>query len=1061
MVTPLQRQLVHIPFSGGIHQKEDQRWLEVGNQSNVTNGLWVKQNQIQKRPGLTTLSKVDINAIVVNNLTVGAKAYSYKNETGVIDGQYIRAYSPTLNRFSQKDEVSVCVATREGVSQTSTNVYDSDVTEVAGYRIRVWSDALAPTTSNCFYAVSDVANGIVVLAGVLDNVNSATGARMIGLGTRVIFIYQTGTNLLFKTLDLTTAGLVAGLSTTNVLTTLASGRFDAVPITSNSNLWAVVFEKAAGPNHLHLYTLNSTPTILSSIDIAGETGTGFSSFAMRGDTNQGLLWVVYANAAGGVKCTVYFPGTLAQLTAPFVIDAAGTAYIRTLGVEMLPTGNACIVNASNGLTAPLADAFKWSVWTSNGTNIITPNRAYNQWPLSKPFAVSSQDSVYGQRVYMMVANAPGTFNANVQTTQFLVELDCRNETGGGTWCHPVASVAPRFSFQPASAGGGQYIRSFNSLSNVTNVGNPSATKFVTTGTISESLSDLASGTPYVGRNGIIDVTFDFAHPGRYTVAELGDSLYISGGIPSTYDGNQAVEIGTLTAIDTGEASSTVTAGGSLQASQTYSYIFVEEWYDAKGQLVQGQPSLPYSITTTGTNKTANITIPPVNLTVKQDLYINIKVSNYGIICYRTAFVGGAMSTVFYRVGQVGSALPQNQTISFTDNGTLAFLDANIITNSTLYTTGGVLESDAPPSFTTLCTHKNRIFGIGDDQRTVYYSTEYVPGQAVRFNDALTLNIGGIGPIVACWSMDDKLFLASKSNIVWFSGSGPNELEQNSDLSGPFRVATDVGCTDPRSVVVTQAGTFFLSQIGITLLDRGLSVSSNIGNDIEDLIDAYPFVTSATQHPIRPEVWFTLATATGPTITTGVAVCYNYLFGTWSQHSYYDADQARAGAGFVSACSSGGTLYFLTPYGQMYSENTNLAAGSAYLDPGAQWITTSITTAWIKPAGLQGFGRMWRAWLGVEWNDGADLTLAASVDYGLTPVQTHTFPAAAITSEVGSIAQMEMRLVVQRGEAYRFTISDAAPTIGSPVTGRGVFFTGLTAEIGVKDRGYRMPAGKRA
>lgn len=1059
-MTPLTHQLIHIPFAGGQHDKDAKQWLDVGNQANVQNGLWVKRNQISKRPGTIAASKTEIVS-GIPNLVQGRKLYSLGAETGVIDGQWLRAYSPTVDRFVQRDEVSNVVATREGISGTESNVYDSDIAEAAGYRAFVWSDSINFVgTGGLEFAIIDTSNNATVLNGPLDVAHSGYTPKLVVLNSNVLacFYRDHVSTLYVKTIVLTATGIAAGWSSATSLTALlasATSPFEVTKITSNANLCALIYESPAGTINLAtLHWSGSAITVVTTATVAGVTGSGFTAFGIRGDSNDGYLYIAWSDAGpSSVKVAVHNPATLTQTQAPYTLSST-TGTGRFIGIERLTASSAIVVMGSRSF-------FEYAcVAPSTTVPFIAPRITYSIAPLSKPFAVNSLDSGFiNVRVYMLAANAFGSFPLH-QTTQFLLELDVRNNVN---WpAHPVATVAPRFSYFP-QVGVSSAVRSDGSLANVNNFGDTTQTKYITCGTVGE----LTSFGNNSGRNGLTAITFDFAHPGLFMSASLGDSLYLAGGVPSVYDGTTVAELGSLFSPDTGTITISNQVGGSLTASQTYTYVFVPEWYDAKGNRHQGQPTLPVSGATTGVNKKLLVSVGQISLTTKTDIFVNQNYNNFTMVPYRTSFLGGAMSTVYYRIWGTNTNIafgiqPENLNLTFTDDGTGNFAEDG--TAETLYTTGGILESDCPPSFTTLCSHKNRIYGIGDDERTVYFSTEYTSGQVVRFNDALTFTLADMGKLVACWSMDDKLFIASRTKIVYFTGSGPNETGQDNDLQGPFRIATDVGCIDPRSVVVTQAGTFFQSNIGITLLDRGLSVQSNVGDDIGGVLSDYPFITSAVQHQTRPEIWFTCSQVSiaVPGFNQGTTAVYNYRFNTWSRMVHYDADRATLGTSFNSALGANGNLYLLTPSGQMYTECTNLLALNCYRDAGTQWVTTDVTSAWIKPGGLQGFARMWKAQLGIEYQEPCDLTLLTATDYNSSSFQISNYPSTEFSVVgPGNFASLEQRLVNQKGEAYQFRIVDAAPVAGGATLGRGVLFTGLTCEMGVKDRANRALPGRRA
>ena len=1039
-----QKQTISIPFATGQQDKQSPVWIDPGTNATVTNGIFVKANQVQKRPGGLALSK-SANAGgqtgAPTTLAVTKKLASYRNELLLFDGQYLRSYLSNLNQWITKDEVSPCVATRETIAQISPGVFDGDVIELGGFRVFVWTE-VSNANSALYFAVQDTTNGLITSTGYVGN-TSATCRRpklVQVTSTTIALVHQRSSDnaicgriMAVNAVNPTWGGqtvIIAGASTK------ANVPFDVS--WPGASIFVLAYEDNTGV--IRLKEVDSSFSIIVS-GTCTDASTTYTAIALRADLSSGLVWLGFSyNGGNDVKMSVYSYLTLAETQAPFSVYSGATNYGKNIGIEKLDSTHAVIVF---GTLPGSSKGFQWGVYSSTGATTLANKIGYGQGLLSRPIVVNSLDSVYGVRVYALVSHATP---AN-QTTQFLVELDVRNVSSGVQAAHPVATISPRFSSSSALT-----LRSNSTLTSATNYLAPSNTSFVTFGSVAESLN---------GVGAVSAITIDFNHPGAYTCAELGGSLYISGGVPSVYDGNVVAEIGSLVTAD--GISGSAAAGGSLTGSQTYYYVFIKEWRDYKGQRHQGQPSIPYAVTTTGINKQVTLTVPQINLTTELDFFVNQNVGPPYIVPYRTTYDGTAMTTIYHRLVSdapgsfAGSVIPSNETFSFTDDGTGLFSDANALAAEQLYTTGGVVEDDCPPSFTHLCAHKGRIFGVADDQRTIWYSTVYSPGAPVRFNDTFILSCEEGGPIVAVAGIEGYLVVFKKDSIYYFTGDGKNVLGEQGDFFGPTRLPVDFGCVDPRSLLLTPQGLVFRTRNGMAMLDRGLSYRSDFGDSIENSIGpttAAPIVT-AVQHPSRPEYWFDVANSASASETNGKAIVYNTRFNAWSTMSRFDSDKSRTGALMCSGISVNGTYYYSTPFGQVYSEYPLLPAATAgqFKDGGtSNYVTLTVETAWIKPSlveGVQrigGYGRIWKALFTEEWRDYHNVVVQVAYDYSSSYTDSFMFTAGYHTSSL--YEELEVNMSRPLCEAVRLKFTDAENGGNPSTTGEGGVLVGITAEIGV-------------
>ena len=152
--------------------------------------------------------------------------------------------------------------------------------------------------------------------------------------------------------------------------------------------------------------------------------------------------------------------------------------------------------------------------------------------------------------------------------------------------------------------------------------------------------------------------------------------------------------------------------------------------------------------------TAEVIIPSLNLTQKNDVYVEI---------YRTTKNG----TLFYRLNADNEATKSQTFDPIINQATadyMSFLDKTpdsaLINNEILYTTGGDLENTSPPSCSVISSFKNRLFLAGlENKLELRFSKLLNSKVGVEFNDTLSILVSQVGgDITALKAMDDKLII---------------------------------------------------------------------------------------------------------------------------------------------------------------------------------------------------------------------------------------------------------------------------------------------------------------
>lgn len=241
---------------------------------------------------------------------------------------------------------------------------------------------------------------------------------------------------------------------------------------------------------------------------------------------------------------------------------------------------------------------------------------------------------------------------------------------------------------------------------------------------------------------------------------------------------------------------------------------------------------------------------------------------------------------------------------------------NVITKTRstpfIYTNGDVLASDTWPMFTHTIATSTRLWALSaNDVGQVYYSKLFEEFIGPEFNAALTLSLGDERQLTAIGRLDDKVVVFEQDDIHVIYGPGPDNTGTAGRQGGfeVHHVTSDVGCSDPASVVETPQGLMFKGRRGFYLLDRGLQLHF-VGGGVQD-ITRNTTVTAANIVPEFAEVRFHLEVTTGESqvpefgadpastvndrparprygnvLPTDGCVVYNYEMGRWTVFSNY-------------------------------------------------------------------------------------------------------------------------------------------------------------------------------
>lgn len=995
----LQKQPIDISFARGLDQKTDPFRVPIGNFLRLQNSVFTIGNRLTKRNGYGKLTELPDPATFLTTFN--------GNLTAI--GDTLQAYSESGKNWVTKGAYTPISLSTLPLIRSNTNQIQADaVTSSNGLICTVFSDSNG-TTTTYKYAISDSTTGQNILPpALIPSSGTVTNSpRVFVLGKYFIILFGTvitATNHL-RYVAINTAMPVAPTADVEISaefdpsTTLA---FDAY--TANNSLF-ISWNGSDVGGAVHLNYLTSTLQLGTEQVYAGFVGTMFSVTADI-SANTPVIWVSFWDDVSEDGYTLAVNQQLVSILSPTqFITATEISNLTSTANEQI---NQILYEIPNNYSYDVSIPTHYieTVTVTQAGTVGTPSI------IIRSLGLASKSFLLNDQIYFL-----GIYFSDFQPTYFLVNLD--------------GEIITKFAY----SNGGSYLV----------YGLPNFSVFDQDIHIPYLIKDLilsvnktqgvANAAGVYAQTGINYINFTLGT--RSLVVETGKNLELTGGFLWSYDGYSLVENGFNVWPDNVEVT-TATTGGFLE-DQDYFYQAIYEWSDNQGNINRSAPSVPVMVTTTGGDVSANtINVPTLRTTYK--------ISNpVKIVIYRFS----TAQQNYYQVTSVTSPLlnnPNVDSVSFVD--TLS--DASILGNSLIYTTGGVIENIAPPSFNSVTLFDNRLWGIdAEDPNLLWYSKQVIEGTPVEMSDLFTVYVSpttssqeSTGPSKCIAPMDDKLIIFKDNAMYYINGSGPDNTGANSQYSQPTFITSTVGCNNQQSIVLIQEGLMFQSDKGIYLLNRGLG-ASYIGAPVEGFTNAGR-VQSAVSIPGTTQVRFTL--------DTGITLMYDYFYQQWGT--------------FVNVPSISSTLYqglhtYLSQYGVVFQETPG-----AYLD-GSAPVLQAFSTGWIATAGLQGFQRAYFMYLLGTYLSPHKLSVQIGYDYGAEPIQSvlvvpdNTYTTWGSESPYGSssvwggstnIENEKVFFDRQKCQAIQIIVDEVYdPSYGS-FAGAGLTLSGLNLVIGAK-KGY--------
>lgn len=1003
--------ILRSPGAIGINEAQRPELVEFGSanlrQENIRQ---FRNGEAATRYGFGSFS----NARWVDGTTpsAGYKLFADRNSVvRIVDGQ-AESYSVKTPGWTVLGRVSEVMARLIDLPSmgTATNLQDVDATN--GYVAAAWLSTVVGTGScSAYLSLVDQATGSMVRAPEIVGTSTANVAGMLAVqGNYFVFVRYngTGTKLEAFYLDTTSAstittGWVAFGASLCTDATSAAFALHTLPHASTPRVAVAYVNSSGGASQITVKTFNVGGVVQTQTINTG----GVTPFALGlGGNATDTLWLVWGEGAN----------VRARGLSPFTITT-DLATVATVGVMATSVQLICVAPSTT------AGAARW--WANdNDANTRSQMRGIKT-TAGAAVTNGAQMTIAGVKMIRKPFVVGGRF--------YSAFFNCN--TGGGSssdnpqsifvvcdWTDDINTIRPVASAAPGIAPVSRVLTSLQPCGKF--VAGTTATTFVVGLAIKRSA--IADGSALL--------ELDFASGKRWqTCAHGGGATGMAGGVPQSFDGVRAAEIGFLYRPPPPQIT---TAGTGISAASGWKYVVVYEETDSEGNWHVSGLSDPSASTGVVANKTVTATSIPLAITSR------LTSSGSGARGVRAAWYrtldGG--QPPYYRLGTTIND-PTAVTVAYADTTS----DAVLATASQLYSQPGVIGTSqdrrSPPFFSSVVSYSGMLVGASGSD--VWNSGQNVAGEATWFNPIFQVPIPGVGDITALAVLDGTLFVFKRNDVYVIAGDAPSDNGAAGGLGTPRRLATDVGCIDSRSTCTTALGIFFQSARGIEVLTRAQTVQW-IGQGVQNTLAAYPVVTSATVVPSLSGATVVIelaASESGGVVTgNGHSIVFDLATNSWVSTDIRASADGVAAAPSQSACviytGSAYRYAWMSSIGRVHYEDP-----TTYLDANGSFVVPLIETAYYNA--YQQEQRVRSASVLFQQYSAAGLKVESAYDYG-----DYDSLDDAAWSEVDTLNERQLELENEpRGETIKFRITATAPAVLG--TGQGFGFIGIALDVASK------------
>jgi hypothetical protein len=359
-------------------------------------------------------------------------------------------------------------------------------------------------------------------------------------------------------------------------------------------------------------------------------------------------------------------------------------------------------------------------------------------------------------------------------------------------------------------------------------------------------------------------------------------------------------------------------------------------------------------------------------------------------------------------------------------------DSVIFQERALYTqVGQTLPNAFPPPSRFACVGGQRVFLGGQLRPDVVQASKLIFGdQSPSFcdNDAFRITLPGACTGVA-WM--DVLVMFTSEGIYIASGDGPDDSGVG-DFGNLTRMPYELGCIEPRSVIVVDDGCFFQTARGLYLLPRGFGAPVPAGDNVIGALDGAPIITGSavvTKKGEQSVHW----TCTGSDATpTGQRIIYDLAHKSWN------LDSLGLGLGPCGVGQwTGGEVALFSP--SLSFAPALFVTDNSFADAGAAF-TVLLQTGHLRPFGVLSEGSVIKAQLLATLRSACTLTVGKFTENGGTSA-FRTFALAVDDYQIGQYTVTDIEL----GNFEAREVARLQLEISETSTGEGLSFVALSLE----------------
>lgn len=1016
----LNKQLIPVSFGQGVNTKVDKFQMQ-GSFLELENAFQVKTGELQLRNGFDQLSNATIGAnpdpfvdVVYVDSSVGLTTYN--DELIQVSENRLWSWAPQIEKWAYKGPIVLTDISTIPIVSNSYEQTSYDMALTRGIAIYAWEDSRGGVRSQ----VADLDSGAILLQDTELNVNGRR-PRCMAVGQYLfVYYYDVVTyELLVRRVDISQPQFSDEVL---VASDISPSRpyFDVclvgtsrmvVAYRSNLNELKLLYflqTNQVGGTITGVPDPISIPTVDPDQSLTCFTGEGYSGV----DT----FHVAWGSSTGGVA-HIGFYNNFTEYMSELVLDG----YAETRNITGIAYDTYVDLYWED---AKLTDGYVTATYID-----ITTNEANT----GEPPVVLQRKGGLASKAYRGPGGLVSTVlishetDNQIQNTYFTVNND--------TFVYGSPSEEGQIEGKILSQAAAGNTVNDSCLPGVWQSG---GNYFIPCGRQTRLVVGTSTTFSLIGFNRI---TISYNTTTLGIPSQLGENLFIPGGFLRAYDGVSCIEQNYHLFPEEPLFAKTPPPAGNV-ANGTYQYCIVFEWIDAKGQIFQSEPSIPVTKTVTGGPIQVEMFLQTLTYTDKKEPFRTSVI----ISVYRTEDNG----TIFYKVSDDTNPVYNDlhvDRIPFTDN----IGDADLIERPLLYTTGGILENTPAPSANVVKAAKNRLFAAGlQNPNQISFSKEFVVNESVNFAPGFTIQLENAGgPITAIGEMDEKVIIFKRTAIYYLTGDGPNDLGQGSFTV--TKIATDVGCSEPESIVQIPDGLMFKSQKGIWILTRGLT-TEYIGDRVEDY-NSYDVTSAVVVADLNQARFTTLE---------GTTLIYDYYFKQWSTANNQNA---------VAAVNWQNNYVFTRANGYTWIENR-----TSYADNGTP-IIPIIGTQWFSFAQIQGFQRVQKALILGKYKGEHKLKVTVYYDfreapedvfyynlennsygtvYGDPDGEVYGTPEGEVYGITDGIYQFQIDFSIQKCQSIRLVIESVFPNS----TGTAAFtLSAISFLVGIKKGPERLPDSK--